>query len=201
STRLNWFSPRCPVITGGGPQDPPLPPPPASMPRSALPIASPLPPRSRSSSHLLLPTPPLPTLSGPRVETFIRCPTARGGYHNHGSSLPSITSSGAPLEHEGHQRGSRLPDTHDDQLFCIRDTGAQDSQPWHQAPTATPRMSTPTTSTPTTTPRIASSPRCPPRFPTMSPKMTCPNRDRRSLTATTTRTADQRSIVLLCRWS
>src|SRR5262249_4238722 len=105
STRLNWFSPRCPVITGGGPQDPPLPPPPASMPRSALPIASPLPPRSRSSSHLLLPTPPLPTLSGPRVETFIRCPTARGGYHNHGSSLPSITGSGGPLEHEGHQRG------------------------------------------------------------------------------------------------
>src|SRR5215467_15717402 len=47
-------------------------------------------------------------------------------------------------------------------------------------------MSTPTTSTRTTTPKIASSPRCRPRFPTTSPKMTCSNSVRRSLTATMT---------------
>src|SRR5689334_21695681 len=49
--------------------------------------------------------------------------------------------------------GRELPDAHDDHLFCVPGTGTQNSQPWHPAPAATPRMSAPTTSMPATTPR------------------------------------------------
>jgi PIN domain nuclease of toxin-antitoxin system len=54
--------------------------------RSALPIASPVPPRSPFGSRLLPPTPLLPTSSGLRAETSIRCPTARDDAHDQGSN-------------------------------------------------------------------------------------------------------------------
>ena len=54
----------------------------------SLATASPLPPHSPSGSHWPPPTPHLPTSSGLRAETSIRCPTATGDAHDHGSCPP-----------------------------------------------------------------------------------------------------------------